>query len=582
MASAVLKLSASFGGQLQFESDDAWFRFNSGMEGKLSEDLHIVNQDEAYEVCSKVAEKYSLSVTEDALARLGELTDSHEPSTPSFHAPFDLKKFQCRMLNVMDGKRGILVQSSPGTGKTAMGCFLAARAIDRGDVDRVIVFCPSALVQDWVREVGRLTSLTVATVNKSHPAPKRREFYETDGSQVWVLNYERVRTGDYSALEKVLKGSRTLFVYDEAQKVKGRSSALHRNIAKLSRRPSESWRVALTATPIVRGPEDFYNEFRIIAPERFGTVRDFERRFTYNFGERDIWGNYIGYVNLPYMHLMAGDVVFSADKTREEIAREFPSKHEILLEYDLSPQEEKLYREILGYGASLGGEFRQGALFMLTFMRLCNMPEVLLKQHAPMEGPYGEQQERIDAICQRHASAIRDSANSAKLELVREKVEEITSSGEKLIIFAQHTHNCLFPLARHLEAYSPLLYTGEQSDAEKEAVKGEFKSNPDRRLLLMSDAGQVGLNFQECRYVLHYQTPVSHAAYEQRSDRIHRIDSDFDSVTVFRLMARGTVEERVEDTMQGRRMMAVEMGLSGEYEEYGQVTQADADWFCGF
>ena len=48
------------------------------------------------------------------------------------------------------------------------------------------------------------------------------------------------------------------------------------------------------------------------------------------------------------------------------------------------------------------------------------------------------------------------------------------------------------------------------------------------------------------------------------------------------MMADGTVEERVEDTMQGRRRMATEMGFGDEYEEYGTITQEDADFFCGF
>lgn len=579
---AVLDTSRLYDGQLQFASDDDWFRTNSGVESKLSEDLHIINQDEAYDICSVVATRYDLSLTQPAISRMQELADSREPRTESFTAPFHLKKFQCRMLNVMDGKKSVLVQSSPGTGKTAMGCFMAARAIDSHDVDKVVVFCPSALVSDWVKEVGRLTSLTVATVNRNASPDKRAEFYTEDDSQVWVLNYERVRTGDFNVLERVLKKHRVMFVYDEVQKVKGRSSALHKNVLKLSKRPKDTWKVALTATPIVRGPEDFYNEFRIIAPEVFGTVKDFERRFTYNSGEKDIWGNYVGYINLPSMHLMAGNMVFSADKTRHEIAVEFPKKHEVLIEYNLSQKDQYVYDKIMSYGASLPKDDRVGALFMLSFMRLCNMPEVMLHTHEIHEGLWGEQQLAIDAICAQNRSILADSVNSAKLEIVTEKVDEIVSSGEKLIIFAQHTHNCLFPLAEHLVKFSPLVYTGEQSDAEKEAVKSAFKYDPNKRLLLMSDAGQVGLNFQECRYVLHYQTPVSHAAYEQRSDRVHRIDSAFDGVTVFRLMASGTIEERIEDTMQGRRMMAVEMGLSSEYEEYGTVTQADADWFCGF
>lgn len=211
------------------------------------------------------------------------------------------------------------------------------------------------------------------------------------------------------------------------------------------------------------------------------------------------------------------------------------------------------------------------------------MPTVLLRDASYGDGAYGEQSRDILDICRGYESAINDVKNNRKLQLTMQKVDEIIGAGEKVIVFAQHTYNCLFPLAEHLAQYNPLLYTGETSIQEKERVKDLFKSSDKHNLLLMSDAGQVGLNFQECRYLIHYQTPVSHAAYEQRSDRVHRIDSQFDNITVMRMVGGDTIEERIEETMQGRRQIASEMGLGGdEYEEYGAITQGDADFFCGF
>lgn len=583
---AVLDVSSEYRGQLRFLSDDPYFCFNCGCEEMLTGDFHIVNQDMAYEACQKVAERYSLKVTDAAFERLKELSDMTTPSTPSFTEPFEgfeFKGFQKRAINVMRHEPNVMLQMDPGTGKSLTSLFMACERLDRGECDRIVVWCPVALVQDWVAEIRRSTSLSVATPSRSWSPARRKTFYESDCSDVWVLNYERVRTVDVEPIEGALKRCRPLFVLDEIQKVKGRSSALHKELAKLSRHVRAVGKIALTATPIVRGPEDFYNEFRIIDPDIFGNVRNFEHLFTWNDGEKTIFGAYVGYKDLAYMHVMTGAEVFSASKARPEIAAEFPKKHEILMPYELSPKERALYDEIHAYGRSLPQDERSGPLFMLTFMRLCNMPEVLLQEHEYDGSPYGEQLAAIDSICRKRAAAIRNSANSVKLEIVTEKVDEIVGAGEKVIVFAQHTHNCLIPLARHLERFSPLLYIGEgMSQQQRDEVKQEFKRNPDRKLLLMSDAGQVGLNFQECRYLIHYQTPASHAAYEQRSDRVHRIDSEHDYVTIIRLMASDTVEERIEDTMQGRRRMSLEMGFGGEYEEYGAISQEDADFFCGF
>lgn len=580
---ATLAASPSYRGQFMVVTDDPLFSVNCPCIEQFSDDRHIVNRDRVVHVCDELAKVYELSVSDDAISLMSSVLSESEPRSSLFRKPFDgfeWKSYQKRAVNVLEFEDNCMLQCGPGLGKTLMSLMMACQRMERGDCDKIVVWVPAALVYDWVREIERSTRLSVATPNRSWNPKKREGFYLSDDSDVWVLNYERMRTVDREPIEKALKGSKPLFIMDEVQSVKGRSSAKHKELAKLSRHCGAS-HIALTATPIVRGPEDFYNEFRIIDPKIFGTVKDFERLFTYNNGERTIWGDYVGYQNLSLMHVMAGAQVFSASKSSPEIACEFPSKQEVLYEYSLSPKHQAIYDEIMDYGYSLGREQRQGTLFMLTFMRLCNMPEVLLQEHVYDDTDYGRQLMAIDAICRAHEKDLRDDKACAKLQLAIDKVEEITDAGEKLLVFAQQTFNCLYPLGKRLERIKPLFYTGDVSLLDKERVKSEFKGNPDRLLLLMSDAGQVGLNFQECRYLMHYQTPITHAAYEQRSDRISRVDSKFDSITVMRFMGTGTVEERIEETMQGRRAMACEMGF-GEYEEVGTINQDDADWIAGF
>ena len=579
---AELVVSDSYDGQFRILSDDPYFGSNCPCSEMLTEDFHIVNRDRVVAVCDAISQVYTLSVSDDALALMTEVLSESEPVSELFVRPFDgfeWKGYQKRAINVLEHERNSMLQCGPGLGKTLMALMMACQRFERGDCGKVVVWVPAPLIYDWVKEIRRSTKLSVATPNRNQSAKRREEFYLSDESDIWVLNYERLRTVDREPIEKALLKSNPLFILDEVQSVKGRASAKHKELAKLSRHCRAS-HIALTATPIVRGPEDFYNEFRIIEPSVFGTVRDFERLFTYNNGERTIWGDYVGYQNLPLMHVMSGSKVFSASKSSPEIAKEFPAKQELLFDYELSKEHRAIYDEIMEYGYSLGRETRQGTLFMLTFMRLCNMPETLLLDHVYDNTEYGRQQEGIDLICRRHAKQLLDDKLCSKLMLATDKAHEIVDAGERLLIFAQHTYNCLYPLGKRLARLHPLFYTGDVPPMEKERVKEEFKKGS-RPLLLMSDAGQVGLNFQECRYLMHYQTPITHAAYEQRSDRISRVDSEYDAITVMRFVGLGTVEERVEDTMQGRRIMAREMGF-GEYEEVGTINRDDADWFAGF
>ena len=581
---AMLDVSDRYQGQFRVFSDDPYLVWNYRDRAWFAQDGTVVNQDRVIAICEELSQSYDLSLTEAAAARLDEVSDESYPETPSFVGweGFCWKAFQRRCLNTLSKRERGMVQSSPGTGKTVMGTFLMAKRIDAGDVDRAVVWCPSSLVTDWVESIRRTTKLSVETVNKGASPERRKEFYASSEAQVWVLNYERVRTVDYKAIESGLRGRHPMFVWDEVQKLGNRTSTLSKRMSKLANGVRCKYRFGMTATPIVTGPENFYNEFRVIDPEQFGRVCDFERDFTVNNGEKDFWGNYVGYQNLEYMHARVGAEMFSASKSQPEIAVEFPQRNEMMLSLELSQQERALYEDILSYGRSLDPELRAGTLFMLMFVRLCNMPEVLLTMPHGGEGEYGEQSQRIWEICQSHARALESSRNCNKLELVTEKVDELIGAGEKVIVFAAHTHNCLFPLAEHLKKYSPLLYVGGMSSDAQEDVKRRFKLDPKSNLLLMSDAGQVGLNFQECGNIIHYQTPITHAAYEQRSDRVHRLDSKFEHVDIYRMTTRDTIEEKIEDTMQGRRRLSVALGFAGEYEELGAISERDADFMCGF
>ena len=62
-------------------------------------------------------------------------------------------------------------------------------------------------------------------------------------------------------------------------------------------------------------------------------------------------------------------------------------------------------------------------------------------------------------------------------------------------------------------------------------------------VFLTSDAGSKGLNLPEATYLLHYERPLTHSNFIQRSDRIHRINSMHESVYIYSFVTLGTIEE---------------------------------------
>ena len=578
-------LSDEFRGQFKINGDEAALMpfVHSGI---LARDHLLKNSDRIVELCQTMARTMEVMFTERAAERLRQVRDESPIESPSLTLPFELKRFQNRCGHALDGVPNTMLICSCGTGKTAMGTMLAVREFDRGTVDKIVVFCPAPLVKQWVPWLEKATSLTVGTVNRNAKPAKRQAWYNTDDSDIWVVNYDRTNTKDWNFIERALRGKHLFFVYDEVQRLKSRARPRHQKFKKLEKTLDIRFKCGLTATPLEKSPEDYYNEWRILDASIYGTVKDFEHYFTYGNGERDMWNRYLGFQNLDVMGLLSAPRVFMAEKTNPEIAAEFPKRQEIVLDLELSPPERALYDEIAAYGGSVDRDEKQRSLFMLMLQRVCRMPEVLLMEDVwryEGDNPFWDEQLReIRRIVQRHAPELAGSKNSEKLKATEELVDQIMGGGEKMVVFAQHTHNCLIPLSKHLERYRPLMYMGGQTDAQRGVIERSFREGSAYNLMLMSDAGREGIDLPEGRYLLHYDTPPLHSRYQQRSDRIHRISSKHDCVTIYRFVTRDTIEERIEETMAGRKALAQEMGI-GEYEAAGENDMMnDMEYLLGF
>lgn len=580
-----IDVSEEFRGQFKvYASNDVIAMYEN--RGILARDGLLKNSDRIVELCQSLSRFANVMLTDAAAEHVMRVRDESPVSSPSLRLPFDLKRFQSRCLHALDGEKNTMLICSCGTGKTAMGTALSVREFDRGNVNKIVVFCPAPLVKQWVAWLRSSTTLSVGTVNRNAIAAKRQAWYNTDDSDIWVVNYDRTNTKDWVFIERNLLGKRLFFVYDEIQRLKSRARPRHQKFKKLEKTLDVAFKCGLTATPLEKSPEDYYNEWRILDPSIYGTVKNFEHFFTYSNGERDMWNRYLGFQNLDVMGLLSSPHVFIAEKTNPEIAAEFPKRQEIVIELELSKQERALYNEIEAYAMSIDRDARQRSLFALMFQRVCRMPEVLLVEdiwNCDSDNTlYAAQLAGIRSIVMKYSSALLESKNSEKLKATEELVDQIMGGGDKMVVFAQHTHNCLIPLSKHLERHRPLMYMGGQTESQRGVIERAFRGDEKHNLMLMSDAGREGIDLPEGRYLLHYDTPPLHSRYQQRSDRIHRISSQHDCVTIYRFVTLGTIEERIEETMAGRKALAQEMGI-GEYEAAGSNDMmSDMEYLLGF
>jgi superfamily II DNA or RNA helicase len=518
-----------------------WF----GEDGTLF-DLYTVNtvldglRSEGYEVL--------LSYAVEELLR--GLFDEPYRMSPLMKPDFVLYRFQSFGLKYMEEQARGLYTFDTGTGKTPMGIACAARRLSDGEVDHVVVWAKSHLVKGWVESFFKFSDITHDRMDKGTPI-RRRKAYAQSLAQAWVVNYEKVRCSDYSDIVAALKGKRVMFIFDEVTRLKTRSSALHKHMRAIMKELNVGYVLALSATPCEEGPEDWYNIFRLLRPELYGTVRDFESAYTFNDGAKDYFFQYLGFQNLQDMRFKSAFMVCGAKKSNPEIAAEFPSMFEVEVPLELSTEDAKLYAALREYAyidIRAGGS---GARHADAARRCCSLPETLLTMD-----------ESIADIARTHG--VEGSKHCVKLRATLDLVEDIISQGDKVIIFYRLTNHGILPLAEHFKAFNPLVYYGEMSLEQKSVAEQVFRTSTDRNLMFVSDAGREGLNLPEATYLIHYDTPYLWSHYVQRSNRIHRIDSDKEKVTVYRYTTADTIEERVEEIMLERKGYAENLGLTDD------------------
>jgi superfamily II DNA/RNA helicase len=119
----------------------------------------------------------------------------------------------------------------------------------------------------------------------------------------------------------------------------------------------------------------------------------------------------------------------------------------------------------------------------------------------------------------------------------------------KLVVFSQWETmlNLAAAVVDKLGVKYALLHGG-MSGKDRKAVLEAFKTDPDCRVFLSTDAGGVGLNLQVADTVVNLELPWNPAVLEQRIARVHRMGQGR-PVRVVNLVTRGTIEERVMKTI---------------------------------
>ena len=490
----------------------------------------------------------------------------------------------------------ILIQWDTGAGKTLLSCLTAQDQFDSDKIDKVLVFCKKIKQYDWEQEFCRMTHLSVNRIGEQS-RDKRHKFYLEDDSQVLVLNYEKVRGPsmtkpkgakrkqvDYSRTDllqilEMIKGKRVLIVIDEAQKINSGASLLGEGFEQLINRSEAATQcLALTATPYTTSPLNIRNIFAAISPGIPGVsnlkIDEFKREYGLEF---DYFGPHYAkqlvvkkwdQSKLPLLGKKHENWTHIAMKSDPDIAKQFPESMPKRIIYELSDIDQEIYNFAEQWARNNFDESNPtsnwGSVDILRM--ICNTTEGLLTSKSVLA-------QEIVKVYGKHLK----TENSSKYLLIENELENYFESGDKAVLFTFWTNGTLFPYLEALKAkfknvpILPIWGIGMKEEEATHNIRG-FNEAHGPAVLLTSDVGQEGLNLY-APYLWNIEVPRTYAEYKQRANRINRADSRSKGVHntwVYRTVARGTIEERVDAKILRRRAEAE--AIRGVVDEHADMT----------
>jgi SNF2 family DNA or RNA helicase len=415
---------------------------------------------------------------------------------------------------------GACLADDMGLGKTLQALALI---LSRAPGGPTLVVAPTSVATNWMAEAERFAP----TLNmKLFGAGDRAAMVKEAGAfDVIVVSYGLLQLE--AALFKELRWH--TIVLDEAQAIK--NAHTRRSQAVMALRGD--FRMAATGTPLENHLGELWNLFRFINPGLLGSSDQFNLRFAGPIEKAsDKRAELAARTRLRRL-----TQPFILRRTKAQVLSELPPRTEIVLPVELSVEETALYESL-----------RRDAL----------------ERIATLEAPQAQKQIQIlaemmklrRACCNPVLVAPDSGIRSSKLEAFARLVDELLENRHKALVFSQFVDH-LTLLRRHLDErgirYQYL--DGATPMQERKRRVDAFQAGDGDLFLISLKAGGVGINLTAADYVIHMDPWWNPAVEDQASDRAHRMGQQR-PVTIYRLVARHTIEEGIVDLHRHKRDLA--------------------------
>ena len=444
-----------------------------------------------------------------------------------------LRPYQQQGLNWLQflrtfGLDGILADDM-GLGKTLQTLAHIQVEKDAGRLNRpTLIIAPVSLMGNWRSEAQRFCPELRTIV--IHGKDRHEVAADMAAHDIVIAPYSLLQRDK----ERWLEAKWHLVVLDEAQNIKNAST----HAAQVAGQLQTRHRLCLSGTPMENHLGEIWSLFHFLMPGFLGSQKRFQELFRTpieKLGDPD-----------RMQQLRARVTPFMLRRTKALVASELPPKVNTVVRVELEGKQADLYETIrLGMEKTVRDALESKGLAksqitildaLLKLRQVCCDPKLL------------------------KLPAAQKVKTSAKLEQLMQMLPEMVQEGRRILLFSQFTTMLTLIEAELIKRELKWVKLTGQSQ-NREALIEQFTNGQVPIFLISLKAGGVGLNLPQADTVIHYDPWWNPAVENQATDRAHRIGQT-GTVFVYKLVAQGTIEERIL-TLQERKAELAQSMYSG-------------------
>ena len=521
-----------------------------GLDG-LSPIAQQVSIEQAAHLDEKGLEKFGDSEHAKTLRKRLQNFEGVAPTDLPKHLNAELRPYQKEgfdfLCHLTEMRLGGILADDMGLGKTLQTLTWLAwlKARNPKDPKPSLVICPASVLHNWRREAEKFVPHMKVLVLQSGATRHalRKQIPQHD---IIVTNYALLRRD----LEELNKFDFGALVLDEAQFIKNPTAQVTQSVKQLK----AGHRVALTGTPLENRLLDLWSITDFIQPGYLGTQEHFHETYDPKPGNES--EEAVSVQRIARRRLSAKLRPLLLRRLKKQVAKDLPDRIEQRRDCELGEEHRKLYL----------AELRRSREQVMQAVKEKGLAKSKMHVLAALT--------RLRQICC-HPQLVGSDVPSGKTETLFELLDTLVAEGQKVLVFSQFVQMLKILEADCAKRGIPThLLTGETK--QRQEVVNAFQADNQAGVFLLSlRAAGTGLNLTNASYVVLYDPWWNPAVEAQAIDRSHRIGQTR-TVNAYRLIAPGTVEEKIWD-LQQRKAQTIQDVL-GEEGFARSLSQTDLEY----